>query len=272
MIASIIAVVITQNLAEGSIYTIKLKRKGINLHGGKDVNILNQLQIHDLKQTMFESVEQSISAEDALHLMATSTVPNFYVVDANNKFVGTLSLGSVRRYLSIHAELPLDTTALNLANTNDTGVTNETSAGEVLETMMKLDVSALAVVDENKEITGTIQKTDILRKYQELLLKRDSTNVLGFALKYIHHSHHYKIDVMNGFMMARIDVPSAFINQTVSSVNVRKKYKIEVLLIRTKTKQGWSDIMPDSKIKMLAGNQLLIFGRENEVNKFCKLN
>ncbi len=271
MIASILAMIITQQLGDGSIYTIKLKRKGIDLHGGKDVNILNLLQINNLKQTLFESVQDDTPVEDVLQILASGSVPSLYIVNQNDELVGTLSLGSVRRFLSTHAEIPESATARDLANTNYLSVTNDSTVGEALKIMTELDVSTLAVIDDKKHITGSIHKADILREYQEMLLKRESTNALGFAMKYVQRTHHYKIEVMDGFMMARIDVPSSCINQTVASADIRKKLNVEVLLIRCEHAKGWKNIIPDSKIKMLAGDQLLIFGGEKEVNKLCQM-
>lgn len=271
MIASILGMVITQQLSRGSIYTLKLKRKGINLHGGKDTNILNLIKIKDIKQTLFESVPESTPAEEILQIMSSGSIQGLYIVNQDNQLVGTLSLGSVRRFLSTHHEIPSTSTAKDLANTQYISVTDFTSVGEALKIMSELDVQTLAVVDDRNQITGLIHKSDILREYQELLLKRESTNILGFAMKYVNHPHHEKIDVMEGFQMARIDVPSAFISRTVAMVNVRKKHNIEVLLIRRETAHGWKEIIPDDKIKMQAGDQLLIFGREDRVNKLCSL-
>ncbi len=272
MISSIIALTITQRLSDGSIYTIKLKRRGIALHRGKDVNVLNKLSVARLKHMVFDTVTATTPARETLSKIAQCDQSHLYVTDDQGALIGTLSLGSVRRYLNQHEEIPVDATALDLANTQYKMITNQTNVDEALRLMTEMDVVNLAVIDENKALSGTIYKEDILREYQELLLQEESANSIGSALKFIQKYNYTKTEVIPGFYMANIDVPSPFINLTIPALNIRKKYNVDVLLIRRVTRAGHINQVPDDKTKLSADDQILIFGKGKYIEKVCRLN
>lgn len=272
MISSIIALTITQRLSEGSIYTIKLIRRGIALHRGKDVNVLNKLSIARLKHLVFDTVTATTPARETLSKIARCDQSHLYVTDDQGALIGTLSLGSVRRYLNRHEEIPVEATAFDLANTQYKMITDQTNVDEALRLMTEMDVVNLAVIDENKALSGTIYKEDILREYQELLLQEESANSIGSALKFIQKYNYTKTEVIPGFYLANIDIPSPFINLTIPALNIRKKYNVDVLLIRRITREGHINQVPDDKTKLSAGDQILIFGKGKYIEKVCRLN
>jgi len=91
------------------------------------------------------------------------------------------------------------------------------------------------------------------------------------AVKYINRHFHEKSEVIPGFHLVRIDVPSLFMNSSVYSLNVRNKYGVEILLIRKKLGGRFKDTIPTPFTKMIQGDQILIFGREENVKEVCKL-
>ncbi|MFH1853160.1 MAG: chloride channel protein [Candidatus Neomarinimicrobiota bacterium] len=272
MISSIIAMILTQRLSDGSIYTIKLKRRGIDLFRGRNINVLNRLEVAKIKRTACDTIAATASAQDALTKIAQCEGAHLYVTDEHGALIGTLSLGSVRRYLSRHEELPAQAAAIDLANTRYKMITDHTQVDEALRLMTELDVSNLAVIDDDSVLSGTIFKEDILREYQELLLQEESAHSVGSALKFVQKYDHPKTEVIRGFFLANIDVPSPFVNSTVPALNIRKKYDVDVLLIRRKTDEGYSNLTPGPRVRLQSGDQILLFGEEKKVDRVCQLN
>ena len=88
-------------------------------------------------------------------------------------------------------------------------------------------------------------------------------------MKFIQKQYHEKSEVMPGFVLARINAPSAFVNQSLRSLNVRQSYGVDILLIRRTEGTTETDIIPDVNDKLQSSDQLLIFGEQDRVEFLC---
>jgi CIC family chloride channel protein len=271
IISSIIATVITTRMLEGSIYTIKLQRRGVNIHGGTDVNVLKQLSVNQIKRQMVETIDESAPVEELLTRMSNSEQLVFYSCDTQGRLTGIITQSAIRRFLNRFEEIPAGTTVADLANTHFTAITDNTPVQEALRLMSELDTDTLPVLDEAGRVTGHVVRADIIREYQELLIQLQSAGALASSMKYVHRYFHEKLEVIPGFLLARINVPSTFVNNTVHDLNLRKKYNVDVLLIRHKTEDGYEDLLPEPSVQMGSQDQLLIFGRREDVETVCNL-
>jgi len=134
-----------------------------------------------------------------------------------------------------------------------------------------MDLEALPVVNDQGVLQGEVVRTAIVHQYQELLIHAESAKAMASSMKYIHKVYHEKSEVMPGFFLARINVPSAFINQSLRSLNVRQSYGVDILLIRRTESNREQDIIPDVNDKLQPSDQLLIFGEEAKVEQLCNV-
>ncbi|MCK5795488.1 MAG: chloride channel protein, partial [Anaerolineales bacterium] len=103
MISSIIAMVISSRLLNGAnIYTLKLIRRGIDIFGGKDINVLDQISVQTLKKKIVDTVQETMTLQGLLEKISVSSASNFYVKDTNNRLSGIITHSAMRRYLNHH--------------------------------------------------------------------------------------------------------------------------------------------------------------------------
>jgi len=178
----------------------------------------------------------------------------------------------MRRYLNHHEEIPEHVTVKDMMNQKFEVIYDETPIHEVLRKMIEMDLEALPVVDENLLLQGEVERTAIVHQYQELLIHAESAKAMANSMKFIHRQYHEKSEVMPGFYLARINVPSAFINQSLRSLNVRQSYGVDILLIRRAVGDKERDIIPEGNDKLKASDQLLIFGEQTKVELLCDSN
>jgi len=271
MIASILATIITSKLQDGTIYTLKLKRRGIDISGGRDRNVLDRIEVEHVKQLMVKSVQDDLPLASLLQLMAKSKEINLYVLDEEGVLEGIITQNSVRRFLDHHEQVASDTVVKEVMNVHFETITDSTPLHHALRLMTQLDLEALPVVDNQGKLTGQVERSGILEKYQEQLLKSQSAQAIATSMKYIHRHDHEEMEVMPGFLMAKINPPSRFIGRSIMEMNVRKKHRIEILLIRRVVDGENQDRMPVATDKMQQDDQLIIFGDQERVEKFCKL-
>ena len=270
MITSIIAMVISSRLLDGSnIYTLKLLRRGIDIFGGKDINVLDQISVKDLKRKIIDTIPDSLTLQELLEKLSTSSALNFYVKDEAGILNGIITHSAMRRYLNHHEEVPTNVTVRDMMNRKFEVITDQTPIHEVLRKMIEMDLEALPVVDENRSLQGEVVRTAIVHQYQELLIHAESAKAMASSMKFIQKQYHEKSEVMPGFFLARINAPSAFVNQSLRSLNVRQSYGVDILLIRRTEGNTERDIIPDVNDKLQSSDQLLIFGEQARVELLC---
>ncbi len=272
MITSIIAMVISSRLLKGAnIYTLKLLRRGIDVSGGTDINVLDKIKIERLKKSIVDTVPESMTLQALLEKMSISSAANFYVKNDTGRLIGIITHSAMRRFLNHHEAIPEDALVTDMMNQSFEVITDETPIHEALRKMIEMDLEALPVVDEDYMLSGELERTAIVHEYQELLIHAESAKAMERSMKYVQKQYHEKSEVLPGFYLARINAPSAFINQSLRSLNARQAYGVDILLIRRKQKGREKDIIPDSNEKLKLEDQLLIFGKQKQVEKLCEV-
>ncbi|HES59601.1 MAG TPA: chloride channel protein, partial [Caldithrix sp.] len=77
MITTIIATLVATRLHKESIYTLKLVRRGINIFGGRELNVLKSLKVSDVIKQTIELVDQKTPFNKILEKIANS--PHNYI-------------------------------------------------------------------------------------------------------------------------------------------------------------------------------------------------
>ena len=91
MIGCTLATLVAQQINRDSIYTRKLSRRGIDIHAGKDMNLLRSLTVAQAMRPEVESVPQDMTLGRFHDKVLTSKYASFPVVNAQGELVGILS-------------------------------------------------------------------------------------------------------------------------------------------------------------------------------------
>ncbi len=214
--------------------------------------------------------EETLLSE-LLEKMSRSDQYNFYVCKANDKFVGIVTHGMVRRFLNRIEEIRPDTKVIDICDIHIPSINDNTPIQELMKLILEHDLQAIPVVDQNGLLTGQVLRRDILREYQEMLIESQTAKALASSFKYVHQYYHEKIEVIPGFRIARINPPSEFVNQTIMNLNVRKKYHIDILIIRKALKDKMKDVIPTPSMRIKQNDQLIVFGSVKDIDAICEI-
>ena len=99
-------------------------------------------------------------------------------------------------------------------------------------------MAGIPVVDslKSKKLLGMIWRKDISDAYQEEIERREITSNL--ASKITMRQEETQVQFHEGYSIAEIKPPKSFIGRSISSLNIRTKYGVDVLSIKTKEKRG----------------------------------
>ncbi|HUW81727.1 MAG TPA: chloride channel protein [Phycisphaerae bacterium] len=176
MFAAILATAGAQLLARDSIYTLKLRRRGIRLSKGVDMSILRSMTAADLprQKPVFVSPEQPL--QDLLDIAQESDVIDFVVADEHQQYQGMVLADEVRVALLQPEAVPL-LLVEELVRKEAPVIYPHETLDVVLDKFARCDADALPLaagrVDER--IVGLITRHGLFNAYHAEFARRAST-------------------------------------------------------------------------------------------------
>ncbi|WDP88860.1 MAG: chloride channel protein [Desulfobacter sp.] len=166
---SALASTLSHYLEPASFYFKDLIHKGQFLRPGTDARILNDLNLNELIETSFKTVNQNMLFRDFIELIKPSSQERFPVLDeATGRFLGIIKISDVRLYA-------LDPGVYDMIFVNqimDADIPRASTVTDLREVMEMMDANAMdaiPIVDHGKFI-GMVSKARILDLYRKELM------------------------------------------------------------------------------------------------------
>ena len=275
MITCIIATIIAMRLHKESIYTLKLKLRGINLFEGREINVLKSLKVKDVFSKNVELVSEQESYPKIIEKISSSPHSIVYVTDKDNKLLGTVSLNEVRRNIQDYETLKHLLIVKDIMEAKPPVVSLDTSLDEVMKHFGLLNIDELPVVsdfNENKVI-GCIWRTEVINVYNKQVFMRDMSGTVGSSMKSTSSPKH--VHVIDDYYLCEIESPTTFIGKSLGELKVRAEYKVDILLIKkmqsSAVDSNNTGIQPNANYKIELGDKLLLFGEKESLNILEKM-
>lgn len=173
MMASVVATLAAELMFRESIYTLKLKQKGISLQRGRVVDVLQSVRVEEvLSKPKPLTLRSTLAhAEGQFARQGRRALP---VVDARNRLIGVFALADLEEASQQGAEAKtlIKTLATPLAELSVAYV--DETAGEVLSRMSNRGLSMLPVLSRRHSgrLEGVVRRNDILSAYDIALTRR----------------------------------------------------------------------------------------------------
>ncbi len=268
MITCIISTVLAMKIREESIYTLKLKLRGINIFGGRELNVLKTMKVQDVYRKSVEIIKESESFPTIVEKMASSQHSYFYVVDDTDKILGSVSLSEIRRTILDYDNLKNLLIASDIMNPKVISVNPDDNLDEVMKTFGHYNLDELPVVTKGNgnEILGSIWQHDVIETYNKQIFLRDMSGELGGGIRQTIHKK--TVPVIDKYFLVHLEAPTVFIDKTLKELDLRSRFGADVLLIKKKSAKT---IQPDANYKIELGDGLLIFGERDSLEKLEKI-
>jgi len=172
MVTVVFAALVAGKLFPHSIYTVKLFRRGIELKGGKDINVLKSHKVSEVMDRQFETIPAWTNLQDIFRTIENSRESYFVVVDRQGFMKGVLSFQDIRNLLSQH-ELDYLVVAQDLVHPG-TVVLNPRDDLEKAQALFgQGDFVLIPVVDPAQpgNVIGVVRREDLVDYYNKQLLE-----------------------------------------------------------------------------------------------------
>ncbi|MCK4573737.1 MAG: chloride channel protein [candidate division Zixibacteria bacterium] len=172
MVTVVFSALVAGRLFEHSIYTVKLAKRGIEIKGGRDINVLKSHMVKEIMDTEFESISPSSPLAGIFQRIEQTKESYFVVEDAQKHLKGVISFQDIRSLLSEHS---LD--YLVIAQDLLQGETALLFFDDDLEKAYRMftarDLALIPVVNEYNEnrVIGVLRRADLMNFYNKRLLE-----------------------------------------------------------------------------------------------------
>ena len=267
VIVCVISMYISATLSRESIYTLKLILKNINVKERIESNVIESLSVRDVYEQNSESIEIAQSLEEILNISIINANTVLPVIDAGKKLNGIVSLNDLLVLFKNKEHVVELIIAKDIMNSKIEPLTPDDDCFRAIERMRKYDLDGLPVVNNlvDKIYLGMIWGSDIhsfyLREIErvELISKLASSVVLKESES--------QVAFHMGYIVSEINVPVFFVGKMISELEIRKRYGIEVLAVKTTEKSKETFIaFPKSNYIFKDNDRLNIAGLVRNVN------
>ncbi len=272
MIATIISLVVTKK-QKGSIYTLKLLGKGIDIHKGKEVNLLKSMSVKDYMRSSILTVAPDASIKELIEILVQSDHSYIYIKEENGEINERISQAEISTVAPDYENIKDLIVAGDISTPNLISVRISDNLNSVMKAFASENVGEIPVFSDTTppEIIGTIWRIDVIDAYNKEILKRD---LAGEVSSMINRSGQYRpIEICDGLFLLEVEVPSSFHGKSLRDIDIRNRYQVDVLMIhKNLSGEGQSErFIPRSSYQFSEGDSFLVLGSRKDVEKIGKV-
>lgn len=170
MLCAVVGTLVSQRLTPGSVYTERLTRRGIHLHLGRDLNVLEMVTVEEAMSRDYDAVRPETPLAELEQLLETSRHHGFPVVDAQGHLRGIVTLSDYRQAI----EEKRGQTVADICTCEPVTLFPDQSLHEAMHLLSTRNVGRIPVVSRQdpEHIVGLLRRYDVIRSYHKGLARR----------------------------------------------------------------------------------------------------
>ncbi len=263
MAACVISTLVATWLQRDSIYTLKLRRHGIDVFAEEEPNLLKTLFVRDLVDSEPEVAQARATFAEVLDLVVQSSHSEFFVIDDKERLLGAISVSQLRRLLFEQENFRHLVVADDLLDAERPTVTIDDDLDTALQLMVRAGVAELAVVDANdpQRLVGSIHQHAVIEAYNREVLRRDLAGGISSRVTLAGRGH--RVELGGGHVVVELQAPHAWVGRSLRELDLRPRLGLEVLLLRrmrpdadepTVSVPGADDRVAEGDVLVVAGS------------------
>ncbi|RLD07401.1 MAG: chloride channel protein [Chloroflexi bacterium] len=260
MLTVVIATLLAKTLLNGeSIYTLKLTRRGIRLHQGKDVDVLQGVLVSEVMTKELHTATKNMNLKELARIFNKTRHHGIAILDKRGNLWGMVTISDLEQAINTGKSLS-KTTVAEIGTSREKLATTypDQSIGDALNKMSRRGYGRLPVVarDNPEHLLGLIQRRDVIEAYQIALTKRAAIQ---------HRTQRMKMRNIDGteFVEIILEENSPATGKTIGEI--AGTLPLESILISIR--RDGNVLIPHGETTLQIGDQLTAFTRSEDVEK-----
>jgi CIC family chloride channel protein len=267
MIACILATVVASSLKDESIYTQKLKWKGISLRQGREENVLRHVSVVELLRRDRRSFSEDTPLPTILTEALGSTETTFPVVSTDGVLTGAIRIQDIHRALDAQGALGSVLVAADMASPIR-AIHEDDSVEKALDLLTEGGADLLPVVDASEKLVGVVIARELMERYAHELKKLRIASVLAQRRSFSVQTE--GLELGDGMRLAEVEVPESLQGKTLKEAQLRATHGVEVLYV-LKGPYGIRKLAhPELGLEL--GDRMLVMAEASSLETFKALN
>ena len=266
MIACVIATMLATRLNRASIYTMKLLRRGLDLFKGRTLDVLSHLSVRDAMRDPGGKVSPRDCLIELISLFLENRYNSIFVVDEDDRLLGVIAFDDLRPFISVSGSINQVVIAHDIMHTSDYPVVAPDDGLDAVMRQLGRYRYEVPVVDQGK-LVGAILAEDVIDRYNTEMFKREMASSMASSMQ--DGGRLAPMPGALGLSLAEVPVPSTFIGRSCAELDLRNRYGISILLVKSKAGEDQQDAAraPDAQYVFTDGDTLLAMGNSESVNR-----
>jgi CIC family chloride channel protein len=266
MICCITATLLATRLQTASIYTLKLLRRGVDIHKGRDISVLRHILVRDQMRRDMVTVPPGAGLMQVISEFIEHPGTSIFVVDDHRRLLGVITGDQTR---SVMADAPSFEAFIiaqdMMLETDFPTVSPVDTLADVMKRLARYR-GEVPVVEDGRLI-GTIWPEDVIERYNAELFKRDMASSMVSTMSRGPRAE--PIPAVENTSMIEVPVPIRFVGKTLASLDIRNRYGVTVLLV--KQRRGPTEEVinatPSADYEFRPGDVLLVMGPDDRLRR-----
>ncbi|MCH2169422.1 chloride channel protein [Myxococcota bacterium] len=267
MAACVVSTLVTTFLHRDSIYTMKLRRRGIDLYEEEDSNVLRGLFVHDIINRDPAVIDIDANLPTVVERTLDSDRTEFFVQDNQGNLVGVIHLRQLTRMLAEQDVLETIVIAGDLIEPSLTTLTENEDLNVAIQLFSNSTAEEIAVVDERdaSKLVGSVHKRDVIHAYNREILRRDLAGTVSSNV--IVASKGQQVDLGGGYVLQEILPPVHFFGHSIRELDIAATTGVHVVLHRRRVPEAGEPAVrvPSASDVIHEGDRLVVAGTRQAV-------
>jgi CIC family chloride channel protein len=232
MAACVVSTLVTTFLERDSIYTMKLSRRGIDLHEKEEHNVLKNLYVHDIIDTEPATLSAAANFQTVVEHVLTSDSTEFFVINERNELLGVIYLRELTRMLAEQEVLQPLVIASDLLVSNEPAINEDDNLDVAMQMFSGGVGDQIAVVDANnsRKLVGCIHKKDVIQTYNREVMLRDLAGSVSSTV--VVASKGQQVELGGGYVLQEVQPPPRYFGRSIRELDIGAQTGVQVVLIR----------------------------------------
>lgn len=246
MFAVVVSTVVARLLERESVYTLKLKQRGVDLRRQRNVNLMGNIPVQDA-MTPFEELH-IVRATDSLTMLtdafAQTMHHGFVVLDAAAELYGVVTLTDLEAVLAKNAVVK---TVGEICTTDVVTVFPDESLDDALRHFGVMDVGRIPVVERRnpRKVLGMLRRADIINAYSRSLVQAQTRET---------HHERLRLQAVSGADMLEFQVTE---NDNAANKHIKElRFPEDCVIVAVR--RGSRTLVPRGNTMLLAGDHLIV--------------
>jgi len=267
MLSCISAVLVAQALSPDSMFTMGLRRRGVDVNYGRESAILRGFYAEDIMHSSVPTVNQATPLREIVELFLEQNENHYFVVDEEGTLRGEIGIHDIKDVLQ-ETGLGHVVIAADLMQPVIYQVQRRENLQDTMMLLSGAEQDELPVVDsaDNPKLAGMVSRRDILELYNREILGKE---VLGIKMVHTDSGSRDFVNLPDEYQVELLPVTPDLEGRTLAELDLRGRFGLHILAIKRPGRrvEGRNEL-PDPTVPLTARDRLIVVGQTDAVERF----